>query len=213
MRALSDTHCGHFQTKRSLMLSAAQDKTTATSGTSSEPPRSPDPRSTCDADGWLPKPRHDRRPKVPAHRLRAYQPAHPVKLSRMARKRAQQRWSALLKRIADKVRAMLGDALWADFVAHANACYKDALLSAFRKPILRCVAPQHGGVCPHNFHVDLTCARAYATLGELHLDHEQDLVRVAAKPEEREVGGEVQGAARCWASTHHRIRSPRAMTQ
>ena len=141
MRALSDTHCGHFQTKRSLMLSAAQDKTTATSGTSSEPPRSPDPRSTCDADGWLPKPRHDRRPKVPAHRLRAYQPAHPVKLSRMARKRAQQRWSALLKRIADKVRAMLGDALWADFVAHANACYKDALLSAFRKPILRCVGP------------------------------------------------------------------------
>ena len=113
----------------------------------------------------------------------------------------------LLKRIADKVRAMLGDALWADFVAHANACYKDALLSAFRKPILRCVAPPHGGVCPHNFHVDLTCARAYATLGELHLDHEQDLVRVAAKPEEREVGGEVQGAARCWASTHHRIRS------
>ena len=158
------------------MLSAAQDKTTATSGTSSEPPRSPDPRSTCDADGWLPKPRHDRRPKVPAHRLRAYQPAHPVKLSRMARKRAQQRWSALLKRIADKVRAMLGDALWADFVAHANACYKDALLSAFRKPILRCVGPPHGGVCPRNFHVDLTCARAYATLGELHLDHEQDLV-------------------------------------
>ena len=38
------------------------------------------------------------------------------------------------------------------------------------------MAPQHGGVCPHNFHVDLTCARAYATLGELHLDHEQDLV-------------------------------------
>ena len=36
---------------------------------------------------------------------------------------------------------MLGDALWTDFVAHANACYKDALLSAFRKPILRCVGP------------------------------------------------------------------------
>ena len=62
-------------------------------------------------------------------------------------------------------------------------------------------------MCPHNFHVDLTCARAYATLGELHLDHEQDLVRDAAKPEEREVGGDVQGAATCWASTHHRIRS------
>jgi len=29
---------------------------------------------------------------VPAHRLRAYQHAHPVKLAKMARKRAQQRW-------------------------------------------------------------------------------------------------------------------------
>ena len=33
-----------------------------------------------------------------------------------------------------------------------------------------------GGACPRNFCVDLTSARAYATLGELHLDHEQDLV-------------------------------------
>ena len=33
-----------------------------------------------------------------------------------------------------------------------------------------------GGACPHNFCADLTSARAYATLGELHLDHEQDLV-------------------------------------
>ena len=65
----------------------------------------------------------------------------------------------LLKRIADKVRAMLGDALWADFVAHANACYKDAFLSAFPKPVLRCVPPPHGGACPHNFRVDLTCER------------------------------------------------------
>jgi len=107
---------------------------------------------------------------VPAHRLRAYQPAHPVKLSKMARKRAQQRWSGLLRRVAKQLRATLGDDLWADSVAHANACYKDAFfLSAFRKPILRCVGIPHGGECPRNFHVDLTCARAYATLGELHL--------------------------------------------
>jgi hypothetical protein len=107
---------------------------------------------------------------VPAHRLRAYQPAHPVKLSKMARKRAQQRWSGLLRRVAKQLRATLGDDLWADSVAHANACYKDAFfLNAFRKPILRCVGTPHGGECPRNFHVDLTCARAYATLGELHL--------------------------------------------
>ena len=65
------------------MLSAAQVKTTATPGTSSAPPPSPDSRSSF--DGWRPKPRHDRRPRVPAHRLRAYQPANPVKLSRLAR--------------------------------------------------------------------------------------------------------------------------------
>jgi hypothetical protein len=75
---------------------------------------------------------------VKVHRLRAYQPAHPVKLSKMARKRAQQRWSGLFRRIAEHVRATLGDAMWADFVAHANACDKDA----FCKPILRCVPPR-----------------------------------------------------------------------
>jgi hypothetical protein len=74
------------------------------------------------------------------------------------------------------VRDTLGDALWSDFVAHANACDKDAFLSAFRKPILRCVGPPHGGACPRYFNIDVTCARAYVTLGELHLDHEQDLV-------------------------------------
>jgi hypothetical protein len=76
------------------------------------------------------------------------------------------------------VRATLGDALWADFVAHANACYTDAFLSAVPKPVLRCVGPPHGVEGLHKFSGNLTCARAYlyATLGELHLDHEQDLV-------------------------------------
>ena len=74
------------------------------------------------------------------------------------------------------MRATLGDALWADIVAHANACKEDAFSSAFPKPVLRCVGPPHGGACPHNFRVDLTSARAYAALGELHLDHEQDSV-------------------------------------
>ena len=38
------------------------------------------------------------------------------------------------------------------------------------------MGPPHGGACSHNLRVDLTSARAYATLDELHLDHEQDLV-------------------------------------
>ena len=39
-----------------------------------------------------------------------------------------------------------------------------------------CPRPPHCSACPHTLRVDLKSARAYATLGELHLDHEQDLV-------------------------------------
>ena len=59
------------------------------------PPPTPSPDSRSSRDGWLPKPQHARRPRVLAHRLCAYHPAHPVKVSKMARKRAQQRWSGL----------------------------------------------------------------------------------------------------------------------
>ena len=65
------------------------------------PPPTPSPDSRSSRDGWLPKPQHARRPRVLAHRLCAYHPiacvrtAHPVKLSKMACKRAQQRWSGL----------------------------------------------------------------------------------------------------------------------
>jgi len=124
--------------------------------------------------GWRSK--HDRRLKVPHHRLRAYLPATPGALMRMARKRAQQRWSALLTRIAKQVRPALGDMLWDKFVAHAEAHYKDTFVRAFRAPRLRCVGPPRGGSCPRRFEVDLTSPRAYLTLGELHLDHEQDVL-------------------------------------
>ena len=50
----------------------------------------------------------DRRSRVPSHCLRAYQPAHLVKRSKMARKRTQQRWCGLLPRIAKQMRATLG---------------------------------------------------------------------------------------------------------
>ena len=50
----------------------------------------------------------DRRSRVPSHCLRAYQPAHLVKRSKMAHKRAQQRWCGLLLRIAKQMRATLG---------------------------------------------------------------------------------------------------------
>lgn len=50
-------------------------------------------------------------------------------IRKMARKRAQPRWSALLARISRQVR--LERSLWADFAAHANRLYKPAFIAAF----------------------------------------------------------------------------------
>ena len=51
-----------------MLLGAHDELNDDTRGTPSEPPRSRDSRSSCDS--LRPKPRHDRRPRVPAHRLR-----------------------------------------------------------------------------------------------------------------------------------------------
>ena len=59
---------------RHLRLSCSRLNTnsTTTPRAPSESPSEPlDSRSSC--DGWRPKPRHDGRPQVPAHRLRVYQ--------------------------------------------------------------------------------------------------------------------------------------------
>ena len=93
----------------------------------------------------------------------------------MARKRAQQRWSAQLTRIAQYVREPLGEQLWRAFVAHAEARHKDVYVAAFRAPALRCAGTAHGAPCPHAFEVDLRAPSAFVTLERLHLDHEQDL--------------------------------------
>ena len=131
------------------------------------------PRSTSSSDdGWLPKPRH--RPRS-SRRPRPFLPTHPLALAKVARKRAQQRWSALLSRIGEVVRPALGDVLWADFVAHAEARYKETFVAAFRKPVLRCVGTNHGAPCPLAFEVDLTTPRTFVALEHLHLDHEQDV--------------------------------------
>lgn len=90
----------------------------------------------------------------------------------MARKRAQQRWSALLHRIDKQMR--LDAASWAAFVAHANAHYKPRFVAAFHKPMLTCVGPSYGAPC--GYCVDLTSRDAFRKLEHLHLDHEQDLL-------------------------------------
>ena len=67
----------------------------------------------------------------------------------MARKRAQQRWSALLSRIDKKMRldAESWASSWAAFVARANAPYKPGFVGAFNKPMLTCVSPSYGAPC------------------------------------------------------------------
>ena len=90
----------------------------------------------------------------------------------LALRRAGHRWSALVTaptlRIARMMRPVLGDALWATFVTHANARYKPA----FQAPVLRCVGKPGQ---EFDFAVDLRSSDAGTKLGCLHVDHEQDV--------------------------------------
>ena len=99
--------------------------------------------------------------------------------SPLARRRAGQRWSALVtapsSRIARIMRPVLDEACWAAFVAHANAHYRATFLAAFNGPLLRCVGRVGGAPCPRDAAVDLAAPGAANCLAHLHLDHEQDL--------------------------------------
>ena len=106
-----------------------------------------------------------RAPPPPGWRSKHHARLRPVRM--MARKRAQQRWSALLARIAKQV--PLAPPLWAAFVAHANKHYKPAFVAALARPRIKCVGPSAGGKC--GFCVDLLSFGAFRTLGLLHLDH------------------------------------------
>lgn len=101
-------------------------------------------------------------------------------MRQMARKRAQQRWSALLtantSRLSREMRGALGERCWAAFVAHAHR-YKRPFLEAFDPPdgVLRCVGEYRGVPCPKGFKVDLGSVRARKALRHLELDHEHDV--------------------------------------
>jgi hypothetical protein len=100
----------------------------------------------------------------------------------MARKRAHQRWSALVgapkSRIARQMRPMLDEGEWAAFLLHASR-YKASFVRAFEPsnedPLLRCTGTCNGDPCPHQFAVDLRDEDAGEKLAELHLDHEYDV--------------------------------------
>ena len=114
------------------------------------------------------------------------------------------------------MRAHLGPGLWDEFVAHANAHYKEAWLRAFAPEggVLRCVGTLDGAPCEHGAVVDLrgegvrggssaSYAAASEALERLHLDHERPLhqtcrwwrERLPAAPQAWDDG--LDGAALC----------------
>jgi len=103
----------------------------------------------------------------------------------IARRRAEQRWSALVSapssRLARQMRPFLGDELWEQFVVHAVSNYKSDFVPAFspRSNLLRCVGTVEGAPCSHKFQVDLQDAALFVRshLGFLHLDHEVEVRR------------------------------------
>jgi len=106
--------------------------------------------------------------------------------SKLAARRAKQRWSALVSastsRLARAMRGRLGDAHWATFMRHVNRQYKAAFVKAFAgQPVLRCVGPVGGGGCPDAFAVDLDAPDAKAKLESLHLDHERPVHLTCAR--------------------------------
>jgi len=105
--------------------------------------------------------------------------ATPSAIKRMARRRAQKRWSALIGgpnlRIARLMRASLGERCLAAFTRHADRHYKPQFIAAFEPDLLPCVGGRDGEPCPHKFVVDLTSTCAYRDLECLHMDHEQDV--------------------------------------
>ena len=90
-------------------------------------------------------------------------------LARLARRRAAQRWSALVSapgsRLARQMWPHLGAERWDEFVEHANRHYKAGWLRAFAPAsgVLRCVGTLDGAPCPHAAAVDL---RAGAGAGD-----------------------------------------------
>ena len=104
---------------------------------------------------------------------------------RVCRRRASQRWSALLTATTSRlarngIRARLGEQLWFDFVKFAERHYRaqwDALFDPESR-MLSCAGV--GGPCPRAFCVDLRFDSAVERLSQLDLDHEYDICVICA---------------------------------
>jgi len=114
-------------------------------------------------------------------------PAH-KKTLKVFRKRAQQRWCALLTSARSRIghecgiRAMLGTSQWEAFVQHANQRYKSASVDRFERSVLLCSGPlgsKHG--CPRGFVVScFTDEVPGKKVSGLHVDHQVPVVVICA---------------------------------
>mmetsp|Transcript_9648 Transcript_9648/g.32702 ORF Transcript_9648/g.32702 Transcript_9648/m.32702 type:complete len:231 (-) Transcript_9648:2-694(-) len=130
-------------------------------------------------------------------------------LKRALRKRAMNRWSALLTRIGSSMgmRSHLGDQQFDNFCKYARHHYQDQFVDAFDPDsrVLRCAGPIDGGECPRAWRMSVDDPLILSKLEELHVDHEYDLARVCA------VWKQALGPKpACWHRGEHHVR-PRAV--
>ena len=96
---------------------------------------------------------------------------------KLLRKRASQRWSALVSQHRSRLgqemgmRMVLGGDVWNDFVAYATANWKSLFVDAFVHARLACTGCPDGSPCPLSYHLDRATAISGASLARLHLDH------------------------------------------
>ena len=113
----------------------------------------------------------------------------------IARRRASQRWAALLQRVGGKCHGMvkhLGQVAWTAFKRHSKQRYRPRFVSRFvpagPDPALECVGLiDTAGGCPHQHVVALPklaslssveAAQASESLKCLHLDHEIEVQQI-----------------------------------
>ena len=99
-----------------------------------------------------------------------------------ARKRAHQRWWALMHRIevSNGMRNHLGDSGWSGFKGFCTHHFRPSFLALFDPcgGTLQCSGPLCGGPCPNNHIVDFASAAALRQMEALHLDHAFDVVKL-----------------------------------
>ena len=118
-----------------------------------------------------------------AHTLsKFYRMMYSKKVKAAVRKRAHQRWWALMHRVevSNGMRDHLGDTGWVRFKGFCIDHFRHSFLALFDPcgGVLRCSGPLCGGPCPHNHQVDFAAATALRQMEALHLDHAFDVQHI-----------------------------------